>query len=431
MACDRITAGDHRRVRGRASDQGGARSVQPGRLHAHVRFNTSRTHRWQTDPARCHVNWVVLDSDWEAEFCRVAESHPRVRAYVKNHNLGLEVPYRYGSEARRTAPTSSCWWTTATATTTTCCTSSSRSRATGARTPRRRSPRWTPTGCPASTTSARYGRWAFAEFTEVYQIESDFQGQGRERVRQDDSADRVGAAMANGGTMAKPMAEKAKKEEQAARRSRDPQARRGDAEEHPDRRVPVGAGEGGAGPGARRLRAAATATSTRSSSGAARTSRTGATSSSTRRRSTSRRRSTPKALIDDLLRQTREEREHEAGEITPDLFADFNGIPKGVDKTEFYQHDQNWSNRMILGDSLAGDGEPGRARGPARQGAVHLLRPALRHQVQQQLPVEHDEPRREGRQRGPHHARAGAGEGVSATRGATAFTATSPTCAIG
>src|SRR2546427_2299548 len=59
----------------------------------------------------------------------------------------------------------------------------------------------------------------------------------------------------------------------------------------------------------------------------------------------------PKALIDDLLRETRE-REHEAGEITPDLFADFNGIPKGVDKTEFYQHDQNWSNRMILGDAL-------------------------------------------------------------------------------
>jgi adenine-specific DNA-methyltransferase len=59
----------------------------------------------------------------------------------------------------------------------------------------------------------------------------------------------------------------------------------------------------------------------------------------------------PKALIDDLLRQTREGR-HEAGEQEADLFADFNGIPKGVDKTEFYQHDQNWSNRMILGDSL-------------------------------------------------------------------------------
>jgi adenine-specific DNA-methyltransferase len=59
----------------------------------------------------------------------------------------------------------------------------------------------------------------------------------------------------------------------------------------------------------------------------------------------------PKALIDDLLRQTRNRR-HEAGQETPDLFADFNGIPHGVDKTEFYQHDQNWSNRMILGDSL-------------------------------------------------------------------------------
>jgi adenine-specific DNA-methyltransferase len=59
----------------------------------------------------------------------------------------------------------------------------------------------------------------------------------------------------------------------------------------------------------------------------------------------------PKALIDDLLRQTRESR-YGAGEAIPDLFADFNGIPTGVDKTEFYQHDQNWSNRMILGDSL-------------------------------------------------------------------------------
>jgi adenine-specific DNA-methyltransferase len=59
----------------------------------------------------------------------------------------------------------------------------------------------------------------------------------------------------------------------------------------------------------------------------------------------------PKVLIDDLLRATKEH-EHQSGELTPDLFADFNGIPKGVDKTEFYQHDQNWSNRMILGDSL-------------------------------------------------------------------------------
>src|SRR5450756_2500288 len=59
----------------------------------------------------------------------------------------------------------------------------------------------------------------------------------------------------------------------------------------------------------------------------------------------------PKALIDGLLRQSKEA-QHAAGNLTADLFADFNGIPKGADKTEFYQHDQNWSNRMILGDSL-------------------------------------------------------------------------------
>ncbi|EQD53299.1 type III restriction-modification enzyme, helicase subunit, partial [mine drainage metagenome] len=69
---------------------------------AHVNFNTSKTERWDTSgpPPKCQLNWVILDSDWEAEFCRVAEAHPRVRAYVKNHNLGFEVPYRYGSESR-------------------------------------------------------------------------------------------------------------------------------------------------------------------------------------------------------------------------------------------------------------------------------------------------------------------------------------------
>jgi adenine-specific DNA-methyltransferase len=59
----------------------------------------------------------------------------------------------------------------------------------------------------------------------------------------------------------------------------------------------------------------------------------------------------PKVLIDDLLRQTKDSRAQEAGS-QPDLFADFNGMPTGADKTDFYQHDQNWSNRMILGDSL-------------------------------------------------------------------------------
>lgn len=59
----------------------------------------------------------------------------------------------------------------------------------------------------------------------------------------------------------------------------------------------------------------------------------------------------PKVLIDDLLKQSKES-DHESGKIMTDLFSDFNGIPYGVDKTEFYKHDQHWSNRMILGDSL-------------------------------------------------------------------------------
>jgi len=59
----------------------------------------------------------------------------------------------------------------------------------------------------------------------------------------------------------------------------------------------------------------------------------------------------PKVLIDDLLAQTSNQKSQASG-FQPDLFSDFNGMTPGADKTEFYQHDQNWSNRMILGDSL-------------------------------------------------------------------------------
>ncbi|HLG83592.1 MAG TPA: site-specific DNA-methyltransferase [Bradyrhizobium sp.] len=59
----------------------------------------------------------------------------------------------------------------------------------------------------------------------------------------------------------------------------------------------------------------------------------------------------PKVLIDGLLRETKARKEREAPPM-PDLFADFNGLPDEEAKTEFYQHDANWSNRMIVGDSL-------------------------------------------------------------------------------
>ena len=58
----------------------------------------------------------------------------------------------------------------------------------------------------------------------------------------------------------------------------------------------------------------------------------------------------PKALIADLMRQSQNGRQDAGAQL--DMFADFNGLPEGADRTDFYQHDGYWSNRMILGDSL-------------------------------------------------------------------------------
>src|SRR5918996_1184010 len=58
----------------------------------------------------------------------------------------------------------------------------------------------------------------------------------------------------------------------------------------------------------------------------------------------------PKVLIDDLMRHSASDETVEGHQF--DFFADFNGLPSESARTEFYQHDANWSNRMILGDSL-------------------------------------------------------------------------------
>jgi len=174
MACERITAGITRAFVGERPIKALLDPYNPTGSTAHVNFNTSRTLRWETDARRCQVNWVVLDSDWEGEFCRVAESHARVRAYIKNHNLGLEVPYRYGSESRAYRPdfivlvedghgdddllhliveikgyrredakekkaTMETYWV------------------------------------PGVNHLGTHGRWSFAEFTEIYRIEADFE----------------------------------------------------------------------------------------------------------------------------------------------------------------------------------------------------------------------------------------------------------------
>ncbi len=104
VACKRITDGIVEEHRGTRPIKAVLDPYNPDGSTRHVRFTTSKQTRWETDAQRCHVDWAVCDSDWEAEFCRVAEAHPQVRAYVKNHNLGLEVPYRFGGASRRYLP---------------------------------------------------------------------------------------------------------------------------------------------------------------------------------------------------------------------------------------------------------------------------------------------------------------------------------------
>lgn len=104
MACVRIHAAITRRFLGEQPIRVVLDPYNPTSSSLYVNFYTSKPSRWQTDSRKCHVNWVVLDSDWEAELCRVAEAHPRVRAYIKNQGLGLEVPYLHGSTVHKYIP---------------------------------------------------------------------------------------------------------------------------------------------------------------------------------------------------------------------------------------------------------------------------------------------------------------------------------------
>jgi len=173
MACERITRGIVSKLIGDRPIKAVLDPYNPIGSTIHVNFNTSKSTRWETDSRRSHVNWAVCDSDWEVELCRVVESHPRVMAYVKNQGLGLEVPYQYGSQMRRYLPdfivrvddergednplhlvieikgyrgedakekkaTMDAYW------------------------------------IPGVNNLEEFGRWAFAEFTDIYEIESEF-----------------------------------------------------------------------------------------------------------------------------------------------------------------------------------------------------------------------------------------------------------------
>jgi type III restriction enzyme len=104
MACSRIHTGITKHFEEVQPIRAVLDAYNPIGSTMHVNFYSSRKSRWQTDSRKCHINWVTLDSDWEGEFCRVVESHPRVKSYVKNQGLGFEVPYQYGSNIRKYWP---------------------------------------------------------------------------------------------------------------------------------------------------------------------------------------------------------------------------------------------------------------------------------------------------------------------------------------
>ena len=176
MACNRITAAITRQFLGERPIKALLDPYNPAGSTRHVRFNTSKADRWDTGgpPPKNQVNWVILDSDWEAEFCRVAETHPQVIAYTKNHNLGLEVPYRYGSEMRKYLPDFIVLV----------------DDGHGADDPLRlvveikgyrredakeKKSTMDTYWVPGVNHLSAHGRWAFAEFTDIYQIGSDFE----------------------------------------------------------------------------------------------------------------------------------------------------------------------------------------------------------------------------------------------------------------
>ena len=175
-ACNRITAGITMALQGHRPIKALLDPYNPEGSTAHVRFPTSKPDRWDTSgpPQKNHVNWVILDSQWEAELCRVVEGHPRVVAYTKNHNLGFEVPYRYGSEVRRYRPDFIVF------------VDDGRGpndllrlviETKGYRREDAKDKKLTMETywVPGVNNLGTFGRWAFAELADVYQMESEFE----------------------------------------------------------------------------------------------------------------------------------------------------------------------------------------------------------------------------------------------------------------
>nr|WP_236960732.1 DEAD/DEAH box helicase family protein [Methylobacterium durans] len=135
-----------------------------------VNFTTTKD-VWETDPGKCQISHVVLDSDWEAELARVLESHPRVLAYVKNQGLGFEVPYRDGAVPRRYLPDFLVQLADGSPEALNLVLETKGFRGSDAQL---KAATIENSWVPGVNALGRYGRWAFAEFRDVFAIESAF-----------------------------------------------------------------------------------------------------------------------------------------------------------------------------------------------------------------------------------------------------------------
>ncbi len=144
----------------------------PTSTTSHVSFSTTKD-LWRTDARKSHLNYVVCDSNWEAEFARVAEGHDKVISYVKNQGLSFDVPYQDGVNSRVYIPDFIVQL----------------DDGGGADDPlnliveikgfrrenvKLKSETMKNQWIPGVNNLGTYGRWAFVEFSDVYEMDKDF-----------------------------------------------------------------------------------------------------------------------------------------------------------------------------------------------------------------------------------------------------------------
>lgn len=177
MAAERIKAAITETLQGERPVKAILDAYNPTGTTMHVNFTSSKEIRWKTRQDKSHLNWVICDGTWEAEFCRVAEAHPNVLSFVKNQGLGLEVPYLYGSTPRKYIPDFIVQVDDGRVTTD------------GKTDPlnliveikgyrgedaKDKANTMRSYWVPGVNNLGKFGRWAFAEFTAVYEMEAEF-----------------------------------------------------------------------------------------------------------------------------------------------------------------------------------------------------------------------------------------------------------------